>query len=138
MYGSLDISVSGMVAQRTRMDVIAANISNQSTTTQPDGTPIPFRRRIAMFAPGDPSSNNGTARELGVHVSDIELDESPFQRRYDPNDPNAGEDGYVLMPNINPAVERVNLVGAARAYEANVVAAEASKTMLAQALRLLA
>jgi len=138
MYGSLDISVSGMIAQRTRMDVISANIANQNATRNAQGEPIPFRRRIAVFEPGDPSSSNARGRGKGVHVSEIELDRSPFQRMYDPNHPDAREDGYVLMPNINPAIENVNILEASRAYEANVVAAEASKTMLGQALRLLA
>ncbi len=138
MYGSLDISVSGMVAQRSRMDVISANLANQGATRNAQGEISPFRRRIAIFMPGDPSSGTSRGREMGVHVSEIRLDDSPFQKRYDPHHPDAGENGYVLMPNVNPAIEQVNALETARAYEANVAAAEATKTMLAQALRLIA
>ncbi|MEQ9616924.1 MAG: flagellar basal body rod protein FlgC [Phycisphaerales bacterium] len=137
MYGSLDISVSGMIALRTRMDVISANLANQNATRNAQGEISPFRRRIAVFMPGDPTSSTKPGREKGVHVSEIMLDESPFQKRYDPHHPDAGEDGYVLTPNVNPAIEQVNAVETARAYEANVAAAEATKTMLAQALRLI-
>ena len=137
MYGSLDISVSGMIAQRTRMNVIASNVANASATRNADGESIPYRRRIASFMPGDPTSSTKMGRQMGVHVGEIELDQSPFQKRYDPHHPDAQEDGYVLTPNVNPAIENVNALEAARAYEANVVAAEASKTMLAQALRLI-
>jgi len=138
MYGSLDISVSGMIAQRTRLDAIAANIANQNATRNADGEISPFRRRITIFSPGDPSSRTKAGRELGVHVSAIELDQSPFKMRYDPHHPDANSEGYVMYPNVDASIENVNALETARAYEANVVAAEASKTMLAQALRLLA
>ncbi len=137
MYGSLDISVSGMIAQRTRMNVIASNVANSSATRNADGESIPYRRRIASFMPGDPTSSTKMGRQMGVHVGEIELDQSPFQKRYDPHHPDAQADGYVRTPDINPQLEQINAMQAARAYEANVVAAETTKTMLAQALRLI-
>ena len=96
MYGALDISTSGMIAQRTRMATIAANIT------------------------------------------DIRADPEALVADYDPDSPHADERGYVMKPDIHPAVERINALEALRAYEANVVAAEATKTMMAQAMRLIA
>ena len=134
MFGSLDISTSALVAQRTRMNVLAANIANRFTTHDAEGNYAPYRRRIPVFATGDPASGS----DQGVHVSEILLADSPLQRKYDPTNPNADEQGYVMMPNIDPATEMVNALEAARAYEANITAAEVTKNMLQSSLRLLA
>ena len=143
MYGSLDISVSGMIAQRTRMDTIAANLANANAVADANGNPNPYRRRIAIFEPGDPNATTSVGRDLGVHVAAIELDRGEFRKEWDPTHPmarKAGETdaGYVYYPNVDPVTENVNAIDAIRAYEANVAAAEATKTMAAQALRLLA
>lgn len=138
MYGALDISTSGMIAQRTRLDAIAANIANRDTILNADGQPDPFRKRLVHLAPGDPSASSRAGRDRGVHVVSIEPDQDAVRLRHDPSNPYADERGYVRVPDIDPAVEQVNAMEAVRAYEANVVAAEASKTMLAQALRLIA
>lgn len=134
MFGSLDISASGLVAQRTRLDVIASNVANRNSIVDADGNYSPFRRRLALFSPGDPSSG----RQQGVHVQEIRLDDSPFLRKYEPDSPYAAEDGYVEYPNIDPMMEMVNAIDASRAYEANIAAAEAAKTMMQNSLRLLA
>ncbi len=143
MYGSLDISVSGMVAQRTRLDTIAANIANTEAIADPSGDPNPFRRRIAVFQAGDPHAATKEGRKMGVHVGSIMLDQGEFRKMYDPSHPFAQQPGrpdagYVYYPNIDPVTENVNAVDAIRAYEANVAAAEAAKSMMAQALRLIA
>jgi flagellar basal-body rod protein FlgC len=139
MYGLLDISTSGMVAQRTRLTAISANLANQNSV-MPDGTP--YRARHVMFAPGDPSASDARGIGLGAHVSSIEVDQSEFNLRWDPGNPMAMKDGpqkgYVRVSNVNPLVEQINAMQATRAYEANAIAAEASKNMMAQALRLLA
>lgn len=139
MYGALDISTSGMIAQRDRMTAISANIANRNSVTS-DGTP--FRAKRVYFAAGDPGSKSADGRKWGVHVARIEDDASPFGKRYDPGNPFAMKSGqwkdYVLESNVNPVVEQVNAMQASRAYEANVIAAEATKSMMAQALRLLA
>lgn len=137
MYGSLDISTGGMIAQRTRMATIASNIANAKTMVKADGGYEPYRRRIPILASGDPGAS-GEARALGVHVAEIALDQTPFELRYDENSPYADKDGYVKVPTINTVTEQVNAMEASRAYEANVVAAETTKSMMAQALRLLA
>jgi flagellar basal-body rod protein FlgC len=139
MYGALDISTSGMIAQRTRMTAISANIANKNSVL-PDGTP--YRARQVMFSPGDPSARGSEGRGWGVHVASIEMDRSPFNLRYDPGNPRAikqGEKaGYVEESNVNPVMETVNSLEAMRSYEANAVAAETTKAMISQALRLLA
>jgi flagellar basal-body rod protein FlgC len=143
MYGALDIAVSGMIAQRTRLEVITANIVNKDAVLDARGAINPYRRREALFAPGDPSATTAAGRKFGVHVAEIGLDPTDVQPRvYDPNSPYAYKSGpyqgYVAATNVNPVVEQINQMEAIRAYEANVVAAETTKTMMAQALRLVA
>jgi flagellar basal-body rod protein FlgC len=142
MYGALDISTSGLTAQRMRMTAISANIANRNTILDENGEPEPYRARRVLFAPGDPSATSAAGRKLGVHVADVEVDQSSLQLRFDPGNPLAFKSGpragYVAEPNVNPVVEQMNAFEASRAYEANIVAAEATKTMIAQALRLLA
>jgi flagellar basal-body rod protein FlgC len=137
MYGALDISTSGLIAQRTRLEAITANIANRNTLTDAQGRNIPFARRVVYFAPGDPSSANPEAKAMGVHVASIGQ-VNAFTLKHDPDDPLADADGYVKYPDINPVFEMMNMYDAQRAYEANLSAAEATKTMVAQALRLIA
>lgn len=143
MYGALDISVSGMVAQRTRLTAIASNIASSSAILDAEGNPDAFRRKIAMLAPGDPGAVTPRGREWGVHVRAIEEADGPPRLVWDPTHPFAKPEGhpdagYVYMPNIDPVAEQVNALEAVRAYEANVAAAEATKALTAQALRMLA
>jgi flagellar basal-body rod protein FlgC len=133
MFGSLDTSTSGLVAQRTRMEVISANMANQNSIYNADGEYEPFRRRIAVFAPG-----GANGEDNGVHVREIMLDQSDLRRQYEPGHPEANENGYVKYPNVDPTMEQVNAIGARRAYQANITAAEATKSMLQSTLRLLA
>jgi flagellar basal-body rod protein FlgC len=139
MYGALDISTSGMIAQRVRLTAISSNVANRHSVTA-DGTP--YRAKLVHFAPGDKSATTREGRALGVHVREIEDDPRPFNYRYDPTHPMAAKEGprqgYVAESNVNPIVEQINAMQAGRAYEANAVAAEATKTMISQALRLLA
>ena len=132
MFDSLDIGASALLAQRTRMDTIAGNVANINTTRNERGEPIPYRRRIAMFQTG---TKEGKA---GVHVSDIQIDPSPFNKRYEPGNKDADKDGYVLYPNVDLSIEYVNMLEASRAYEANVTMMETSKAMLNSSLRLIA
>ncbi len=135
MFGSLDISASALVAQRTRLDVISGNLANQHTVFDAEGNFEPYRRRIAVFSPGDPSSGN----DRGVHVQEILLDDAPFQKvEVGKGHPLADEDGFMDMPNIDPMMEMVSAMEASRAYEANITVAEVTKAMGSAALRLLA
>lgn len=138
MYGTLDISTSGLIVQRTRLAAIASNIANQRTLYDANGNYSPYQKRIVHVAPGDPSAHTEDGRRMGVHVSEIQLDARALRPEWDPGHPNADAKGYVMVPDINPVSEQVNAMEAMRAYEANVVAAETTKAMLAQTLRLLA
>ncbi len=143
MYGALDISTSGLIAQRTRLEAISANLANQNTLRDSAGNLNPFKRRLVVLAAGAPDSRSPAARELGVQVREIVLDDTPVQpKEYDPTHPDAFPDGpfkgYVAMTNVNSVVEQINAVEAARAYEANISAAETAKAMFTQMLRLVA
>jgi flagellar basal-body rod protein FlgC len=137
MYGALDISVSGMIAQRTRLNVIQANIANANSLEDSEGNFAPYLRRAAMFKAGDPAAKTESGRERGVHVAEIEINPDSLVPRYDPGNPYANSEGIVMVPDINPVVEQINAMEASRAYEANVVAAETTKAMMNAALRLL-
>ena len=139
MYGVLDISTSGMVAQRARMTVISANLAHQNTLVDAEGNYNPYRRREVMFSPGDPSAKSPSGKSMGVHVSEIHVNHDALRQKYAPGHPfDEDGDGYIAVPDISSVVEQVNAMEAARAYEANVVTAEASKSMMAQALRVIA
>ena len=142
MYGSLDISLSGMVAQRTRLQAISANIANKDAYLDAKGTVNPYRRRHVLMTPGDPSAKTADGRRMGVHVAAIQIDQRAVRWQHDPSNPLAektGEHaGYVLVPDISLVTEQINKLEAERAYEANLAAAEATKSMMAQALRLIA
>ena len=135
MFDVLDMGASGLVAQRTRMDVIASNILHVNTTRNAQGQSIPYRRKFATFAPGLP----GVDGKAGVRVDQIKDDPSPFVKKFMGKDhPDADKDGNVLFPNVDLSIEYVNALEASRAYEANVTMMETSKAMIAASLRLIA
>lgn len=143
MFGALDVSVSGLVAQRTRLASISSNIANMDAITDERGQVNPYQRRVVHFAPVGGDDPFGRAGPRGVEVAEISHDPSPPRLQWDPNHPHAYPDGhekagYVPYPNIDPTTEQVNAILASRAYEANLAAADATKTMMTQALRLLA
>jgi|ERR1700722_3785405 len=134
MFDILDMGASGLMAQRTRLDTIAGNIANLSTTHDATGKVNPYRRKFVVFAAGQPDDPS----RPGVHVQSIEQDQAPLQRKFEPGNPDADKDGYVLYPNVDQTVEFVNALEASRAYEANVTMMETAKSMLNSDLRLLA
>ncbi len=143
MYGALDISTSGMIAQRTRMETIVANIANQDVIRDSSGKINPYRRRDAIFVPGSPGAASAFGRTLGVHVASIRVDNAmPPPKEYAPGHPDAYTDGpwkdYIPTSNVNSVMENINAIEASRAYEANIAAAEATKQMMSAALRLIA
>jgi flagellar basal-body rod protein FlgC len=134
MFDALDIGASGLTAQRVRMDTIAGNVANINTTRNARGERVPYRRRFVVFTPGraeDPSAP-------GVRVAEVALDRSPFRKVFDPGHADADKDGYVLFPNVDLAIEQVNMLDASRAYEANVTMMETTKAMINATLRLIA
>ena len=139
MFGALDTATSGLIAQRIRMDTIAGNVANMYATRRQDGQAGPYRRRIALFQAGDPARGRNAP---GVHVARIVEDPAPGPLVWDPNHPDAIQSGryqgHVRMPNVDLSTEMVNAIEAARAYEANVTVADATKNMISSSLRLLA
>jgi flagellar basal-body rod protein FlgC len=136
MIGAFDVTSSALVAQRTRLDVIAGNIANAEVTRQEDGTIRPYRRRFVSFMNGDGQGGPG------VHVDELAEDASPFRLRYAPNNPDRIKEGpnkdYVQLPNVNITMEYVDAMEATRAYEANTAMMNLTRGMVQQALRLLA
>jgi len=112
-----EIAVSGVKAQRARLNIVANNIANAQTTRTPEGGA--FRRQLVVFR-GEAISGAADPDKLGVRVKEIVRDPSPFKEVFDPQHPDANAAGYVNYPNVDLAVEMVNLISAQRAYEANV------------------
>lgn len=141
LFNSLSVSASGMYAQRTRAEVLVENIANADTTRTAEGGP--YRRRDVVFQSsevGSPFSSvfqsEAGGQETGVSISDIVVDKSEPDRRYMPGHPDADKDGYVAFPKVNPAEDMVDLLGASRAYEANVSAISAVKDMIQRSIDL--
>ena len=132
LFDSLRVSASGLTAERLRLDVIAGNLANAGSTSGPDGKP--FSRRMVVLESAAPE-NGGVVG--GVRVAQIVADPAPGRRAYDPGHPAADADGYVTLPNVNPVGEMVDMIGASRAYEANVTALRAAKEMAMKTLDLL-
>jgi len=138
-FRGLRISASGLSAERLRLDTIAANIANASTTRGEDGKP--YVRKIATFQENMQSQLNKTSgkvehKNLGVKAVGVEDDKSPLKKVYDPSHPDADEQGYVTMPNVNVLNEMVDLIAATRAYEANVNTMNAQKSMFMKTLEI--
>jgi flagellar basal-body rod protein FlgC len=137
-WEALRISASGLTAQRLRMDVISNNIANAQTTHTADGGP--YKRQDVVFtAEGQDSfssvlENSNDQYSGGVKVSEIVTDNTPGSQVYDPTNPDADKDGYVLYPNVDPVVEMTNMLSATRSYEANLSVVDAVKTMASKAL----
>ena len=130
-----EIAVSGLKAQRIRINVIANNIANAQTTRTPEGGP--FRRQMAVFRGEQLRPHEHNPKRLGVHVMKVVSDPTPFRMVYDPSHPDADEEGYVQYPNIRLAVEMVNLVAAQRAYDANVAVLVSDRRMNQKALEII-
>jgi len=139
MFGALETSTSGLVAQRIRLDTIAGNVANAWTTVDEQGNVSPYRRRVALFEAVAPRRGESAA---GVRVARVVEDPSPPRLVYDPGHPHAARggryDGYVRYPNVDLGTEMVNAMVAARAYEANIAAMQVTKSMMSASLRLLA
>lgn len=164
LFGLMETSGSAMQAERMRAEVVAANMANAETTRTASGGP--YHRHEVVFAanPGDttfadalsgaasgslaaqplllnplaaPGTPDSELPAAGVHIAGVVEDPAPPLRRYDPGHPDAGPDGYVAYPDINPVTEMVDLMGATRAYGLNGSAVQAEKGMIASALDIL-
>lgn len=134
LFDGMTISATGMTAERVRMDLIANNLANINTTRTAAGGP--YQRQVAVFAEVMAQSRSGNAGGKGVRVVEISTDQSPAPLVHNPGHPDADENGYVAMPNINVVNEMVDMITATRAYEANVTAMNAFKGMFLKALEI--
>ena len=158
LFGLMETSGSAMQAERMRAEVVAANMANAETTRTESGGP--YRRQHIVFAANPasteiaqslagaaglpasmaslPSLGATSLRQPagGVHIAQVIEDPAPPLKRYDPGHPDAGPDGYVAYPDINPLTEMVDLMGATRAYGLNGSAVQAEKGMIAAALEI--
>jgi len=145
LFGALEISASGLTAQRLRMDVTSANLANAQTTQTPGGGP--YRRQTVVLqeaAGGSPgfagllagaSGSEGEPR--GVEAAAIVPDTTPLKRVYEPGNPQADGQGYVTYPNVNPVTEMTDLIDASRSYQADVTAMQTTKSVFEKTLELL-
>lgn len=139
-FTSLDISASAMTAERTRMNLISSNLANANSTRTAEGGP--YKRKDAVFKssplPGSfTNAMNQASRGMSrVEVAGIVEDLSPPRIQYDPTHPDADPKGYVSMPNVNTVEEMADMISATRTYEANVTAAQATKSMAMKTLEL--
>ncbi len=146
LFKALEISASGLTAERLRLDVIANNLANANTTRTEAGGP--YRRQVPVFAAREAESFgtvlarygdanvSGEPAGQGVRVVEIAQDLSPFKVKYDPSHPDANTEGYVSLPNVNVVSEMVDMISATRAYEANAQAVNAAKSMAVRALEM--
>jgi flagellar basal-body rod protein FlgC len=144
LFGGLEISASGLTAERLRMDVTAENLANAQTTRGANGQPYRRKEVLLQESPGSFGASLTKAMGAGsgsqgggVQVAGVVQDASPLKRVYDPGHPDADAQGYVSMPNVDTVTEMVDLIGASRAYEANVTAMQAAKQMFSRTLELL-
>lgn len=141
IFNSINISATALTAEKTRIDIIAKNMANVNTTRSTGG--MPYRRQMAVFEENKStafseylSKYTNKVEGKGVKISKIVEDESPFRLVYEPGHPDADENGYVKMPNVDIIKEMVDLISAQRSYDANITAMNASKSMLMKALEI--
>ena len=147
IFNGINRSGSALTAQRLRMDIVSSNIANAETTRariNADGEFEPYRRKTVRFQESGSSFANQLSRvrnrnnqiASGVKATAIAEDDEPFTLVYNPTHPDAGEDGYVQMPNVDPLQEMVDLMSATRSYEANITALNATQGMLMKTLEI--
>lgn len=135
LAAAINAGASALNVERTRVEVAVSNIANAESTRGPNGEP--YRRRQVVLSPDTSAAFDGTlGQAIGVRVDAIEEDRSPFEMRYDPGHQDADGDGWVRMPNVNTQEEIVDVIGASRAYQANLAAINIIRDMIQRALEL--
>jgi flagellar basal-body rod protein FlgC len=136
LFASMQVSASGMAAERQRAELLVENMANAETTRTPEGGP--YRRKDAVFSTETQSSPFSAVFQnemsTGVTVADIVEDDREPERRYLPGHPDADANGYVAFPRMNPAEEMVDLLNASRSYQANVAAIASVKDMISRSI----
>ena len=136
MFTSFDVSTSGLVAQRTRLNAISSNIANMSSTRNEAGEPEPYQPRCVPFETDTRLTTPGGG--AGVRIGSVEHSNAPPIMKYEPGHPDADERGFVRYPAVNMTMEFVDALEATRAYEANIGVIEVTKAMSEQTLRIIA
>ena len=136
MFSSLDVSTSGLVAQRARLNAISSNIANMSTTRNEAGQPEPYQPRFVTFQTDSNISTPGGG--TGVKVGSVQHSNEPPKMKYEPGHPDADPQGFVRYPAVDMTTEFVDALEATRSYEANIGVIEVTKNMSDQALRIIA
>ncbi len=134
-FTAMEVSASGLSAQRTRMNVASSNLANAQTTKAAGGGP--YKRRDVVLSSVDMPGMQGSdfsAAVKGVAVTQISQDSAPPRLEYDPGHPEANAQGYVAYPNVNPVEEMVDMITASRAYEAGITAMSTATNMAERAL----
>ena len=143
IFSSMNINATALTAERARMDIISKNIANAQTTRTKNG--LPYRRQVAVFAEadGNVSSFNAILNNKrqkkdkgGVELVGVVEDKSDFKMRYEPGHPDADENGYVKMSNVDLITEMVDMISSQRAYEASATAVNTSKALLQKAIEI--
>jgi flagellar basal-body rod protein FlgC len=134
---AITASASALSAERTRIEAAVSNMANAESTRGPDGQP--YRRRDVLLAADHSASFEsafGRANAVGVKVAGVVEDQAPFRRRYEPSHPDADAQGFVQLPNVDPQNEMVDLIGATRAYQANLTAITLIRDLVQKSLEL--
>lgn len=132
IFKGLEVSLTGMVAQRVRMDIASSNLANANSL---DENGRPYRRKMPVFEAV--LTEEGETKLYRVRVKEIKEDPSPFKLKYDPNNPLADEKGYVKLPNVDPLREMVDMLSAMRSYQANLTAFNTHKGTILGAIDIL-
>ena len=135
MFRALDISGSSLTAHRLWLDAIASNLANANTTRTAEGGP--YRRKVPIFAEMLDGASRGEGGTGGVRVMEIVSDDAPPRLAYQPDHPDADEEGYVAFPNVNVVREMTDMLVASRAYEANLAVADSARSMWSGALEIM-
>ena len=137
LTAALNASASALDAHRARIEVAVSNIANAESTRGPDGQPYRRRAVVLSSAPVETfDSAFGRANAVGVQVADVVEDQTPSRTRYEPAHPDADKDGFVSLPNVDVPEEVVDMLGAARAYQANLQAVGLIQDTIKRALEL--
>ncbi len=135
LFKSINISSSGMSAERFRLNIISQNLANSDTTRTENGDP--YRRKIVTFQEVLNGEIGKSKTDFGgVKVNSIQEDTSPFKLVYNPEHPDANEEGYVRMPNVNALNEMVDMMSAQRAYDSNAAVINSAKSMYNSAINI--
>ena len=134
LSSAMSASASALDAQRARMEVAVSNLANAESTRGPDGQP--YRRRSVVLETTNPTGPTFNVQAAGVRVAEIVQDQAEFRRRFEPSHPDADADGFVAVPNVDVPEEMVDMLGAARAYQANITAIGLIRDTVQKALEL--